>query len=97
MGNSPVTAVSKSSQYKAPPTQSPATPELLELDDELLELELELEDELLELLELDDELLEEDELELLVPEEPLPPQADNSSAKHIKIKGCFMRATDILL
>lgn len=93
---------SKSSQYETPPAQFPAKPELLELDEELLELELELEDELLELeldelleLELDEdddeELLEEDEL--LEPDEP-PPQADSSRARHIKSKGCFMMATD---
>lgn len=83
----------------------PTTPELLELEDELLELELE--EELLELLELDDEdeededeededeLLDElllDELELPV---PAPPQAVSSSAKPIKIRGCFMMATGV--
>ena len=80
------------------------TPELLELDEDEL-LELELDDELLELLELleldedDEELLELedeldelllDELELLDPEEPVPPQADSSSARHIKMTDCFI-------
>ncbi len=79
----------------------PTTPELLELEDELLELELE--EELLELLELDDEdeededeLLDElllDELELPVPEELVPPQAVSSNARLKKIRGCFMMAT----
>lgn len=77
----------------------PTTPELLELEDELLELELEE-----ELLELDDEellddeldeLLEEDELELPPPDE-LPPQADSNSARQMKITGCFIMATDFL-
>jgi hypothetical protein len=88
---------SKSSQYKAPPVQFEATPELLELDDDEL-----LEDELLELLELDEddelddeleELLEDDELELPVPDEPAPPQAESSKTRLIKIKGCFIMAT----
>lgn len=46
-----------------------ALPELLELDDELLELEEELEDELLELDEEEDELVEEVELEEELDEE----------------------------
>lgn len=94
---------SKSSQYTAPPAQFDTTPELLELEDEEL-LELELEEELLELLELDDdeeldeeleELLEEDELELLVPDEPAPPRAESSNARLIKMRDCFIMATII--
>ena len=93
---------SKSSQYKAPPAQFDTTPELLELDeDELLELE----EELLELLELDEdeelddeleELLEEDELELPVPDEPVPPQAESNNTRLSKIKGCFIMVTKLL-
>lgn len=92
---------SKSSQYNAPPAQFDTRPELLELDDELLELELE--DELLELDEedelLDDELeelLDEDELELPVPDEPAPPHAESSKAKLSKIRGCFIMVTELL-
>lgn len=94
VGNAPAKP-SKSSQYKTPPPQLPAIPELLELDEELLELELEE-----ELLELDDdelledeldELLEEDELELLVPDEPVPPPHAESSATILtKMRDCFI-------
>lgn len=73
----------------------------MELDEDEL-LELELDEELLELLELDEdeelddeleELLDEDELELPVPDEPVPPQADSSKTIPRKISGCFIMVT----